>query len=617
MLRVLKQLSARDKLLSLLCLTLVAFQVWLDIELPDFMGDVIKKLQVSAATSTRENLTGEILMSGTKMLLCAAGSVALSITVGFFAAMIAANYSYTVRAALFNKISDFGTAEMKRFSPASLITRTTNDITQLQMVISMGLQVMIKAPITAVWAVCRILGKSTSLSLIVACAVGVLAITITIVMRFVIPKFRIIQRQVDDVNRVIDESLTGLKVVRAFNADEYQQEKFERVNLNLTATNLFTMRVMSFFGPIIGLVMSSLQLVIQFVGAVIINAFHIGGAAQNGDPIQDALDLLNARASFLADLTVFTTYAMMVVMSFMMLTMIFMILPRAQVSANRICEVLDEPISVSEGTNVSPTASASEGASADDIAGTLEFKNVSFHFPGSEENFMKGLNFKVTKGQTLAIIGSTGSGKSTLLNLAARLYDSTEGEVLLNGQNVKDYPFDILYKKIGLIPQKATLFADTIRDNIAFGDKNSVITEDDIMQALDIAQATEFVMKKDGGLDFMVSQGGSNISGGQKQRLAIARAIAKKPEILLFDDSFSALDFKTDRLLRKGIAEKLSDTTCLIVASRIGTIKNADCILVLADGEIVGKGTHRELLKSCSVYREIAQSQLTEAELEA
>ncbi|MBO7515312.1 MAG: ABC transporter ATP-binding protein [Lachnospiraceae bacterium] len=614
MFRIINQLSKRDKLLALICLALIAGQVWLDIELPDFMADVVKNLATS-----KENLTGDILVSGMWMLLCAAGSVALSITVGYLSAMIAADFSYTVRASLFNKISDFGTTEMKHFSPASLITRTTNDITQIQMVISMGLQVMIKAPVTAVWAVVRILGKSTSLSIIVAVAVTILAITITTVMRLVIPKFKLIQRQVDDVNRVIDESLTGLKGVRAFNADEYQQDKFERVNVNLTATNLFTMRTMAFMGPVISLVMSSIQLVIYYVGAIIINAFNIGGTAPNGDPIETAKQLVDARGEILGDLTVFGSYAMMVVMSFMMLTMIFMILPRAQVSAKRIREVLDEPISVTGGNNYVASATTPEGAlePAEDIVGTLEFKNVSFHFPGSDENFMKNLNFRVTKGQTLAIIGSTGSGKSTLLNLAARLYDATEGEVLLNGQNVKDYPFEVLYKKIGLIPQKATLFADTIRDNVTFGDRNAAISEEDILQALDIAQATEFVMKKDGGLDFMVSQGGSNISGGQKQRLAIARAIAKKPEILLFDDSFSALDFKTDRLLRKEISEKLVDTTCIIVASRIGTIKNADCILVLADGEIVGQGKHRDLLQNCSVYREIAQSQLTEAELEA
>lgn len=614
MIKIIKQLPGRDKLIALLCLALVAGQVWLDIELPDFMAEVVQKL-----ASTEENLTGDILVSGMWMLLCAAGSVALSITVGYLAARIAANFSYTVRASLFNKISDFGTAEMKHFSPASLITRTTNDITQIQMVISMGLQVMVKAPITAVWAVVRILGKSTSLSIVVAVAVAILAITITTVMRFVIPKFRIIQRQVDDVNRVIDESLTGLKVVRAFNADEYQQNKFERVNLNLTATNLFTMRTMSFMGPIIGLVMSSIQLVIYYIGAVIINAFNMGGTSPSGSPITTAKELVEARSEFFGDLVVFGSYAMMVVMSFMMLTMIFMILPRAQVSAKRIREVLDEKISVESGNAYVPNDKEVEGAieSATDPIGTIEFKNVSFHFPGSNENFMKNLNFKVTQGQTLAIIGSTGSGKSTLLNLAARLYDATEGEVLLDGHNVKDYPFEVLYKKVGLIPQKATLFADTIRDNVTFGDRHAKISEEDVMAALDIAQATEFVMKKEGGLDFMVSQGGSNISGGQKQRLAIARAIAKKPEILLFDDSFSALDFKTDRLLRKEIAEKLKDTTCVIVASRIGTIKNADCILVLADGEIVGKGTHRELLKSCDVYREIAQSQLTEAELEA
>ena len=578
------------------------------------MAEVVQKL-----ASTEENLTGDILVSGMWMLLCAAGSVALSITVGYLAARIAANFSYTVRASLFNKISDFGTAEMKHFSPASLITRTTNDITQIQMVISMGLQVMVKAPITAVWAVVRILGKSTSLSIVVAVAVLILAITITTVMRFVIPKFRIIQRQVDDVNRVIDESLTGLKVVRAFNADEYQQNKFERVNLNLTATNLFTMRTMSFMGPIIGLVMSSIQLVIYYIGAIIVNGINLGDTSPTGELINTVKVLKDTRADFFADLVVFGSYAMMVVMSFMMLTMIFMILPRAQVSAKRIREVLDEEISVQSGNAYVPNDKEIEGAveSAADPIGTIEFKNVSFHFPGSNENFMKNLNFQVTQGQTLAIIGSTGSGKSTLLNLAARLYDATEGEVLIDGHNVKDYPFEVLYKKVGLIPQKATLFADTIRDNVTFGDRHAKISEEDVMAALDIAQATEFVMKKEGGLDFMVSQGGSNISGGQKQRLAIARAIAKKPEILLFDDSFSALDFKTDRLLRKEIAEKLKDTTCVIVASRIGTIKNADCILVLADGEIVGKGTHRELLKSCDVYREIAQSQLTEAELEA
>lgn len=583
MVKLFKHLRKIDWIWIIVSFCLIVLQVFLELRLPDYTKEIGYLIQ------SKDSIMSDILIAGGKMLLCALGGAGLSVIVGYLAAVVGADFSYNVGDKVFSKITNLGIGEIHRFSTASLITRTTNDITQVQMVISMGLQIIIKAPIMTVWAVMKIIGKSWQLSLVTAAFVVFIAIVLSLLMVFVLPKFRMMQKLVDNMNRVTRENLTGLRVVRAFNAEEYQTEKFEQANDTLTKTQLFTQRSMSIMQPTMMLVMNGLSLAIYWVGAHLLN---------NTALIQ--------RESLYLDIMVFISYAIFVIMSFMMLIMIFMILPRAQVAATRINEVLDSDISVREGK-----------IEKSEKTGEIEFHNVSFHYPDSDENVLKNINFIAKKGETIAFIGATGSGKTTLINLVARLYDVTGGEVLIDGINVKDYSFKALYNKLGYVSQKAILFSDTIKENIAFGEAAAPVEDQVIKQAIDIAQATEFVSEKEEGIEAFIVQGGSNVSGGQKQRLSIARAIARKPEILIFDDSFSALDYKTDKEVRRRISKDLKGTTCLIVAQRIGTIKHADKIIVLDDGEAVGIGTHQELLENCSVYKEIALSQLSAEELNA
>ncbi|MBR1584367.1 MAG: ABC transporter ATP-binding protein [Clostridia bacterium] len=588
MMKIFRFMRRRDRWYALLCLLLVAGQVWFDLTMPDYMSDITRLIV------TPDSAMADIWIAGGKMLLCALGSAALSVIVGYFAAKLASNFSYTIREKVFHRVTDFGAAEIKRFSTASLITRTTNDITQIQMLVAMGLQVMIKAPIMAVWAILKIVGKNWQLSLVTAAAVVVIVTAILILMRLVLPKFRIVQRQIDDVNRVTRENLTGLRIVRAFNAERYQEEKFETANQNLMATQLYTSRHMAALMPVISLVMSGLSLAIYWLGASLVNGIPVTGMAA-----------IQQRVTMFSEVVVFSSYAIYVVMSFMMMIMIFMMLPRAQVSAARIEEVLAARPAVQEG----------EGAEARE-KGSIVFKNVSFRYGDASEDCLTDISFEARPGETVAFIGATGSGKSTLVSLAARLYDATQGEILLDGQDIQDYTFDQLYEKVGYIAQKAVLFSGTVEENLTFGDAGHPITAEDWNAALDIAQAKDFVDNLPGGEQGNIAQGGANLSGGQKQRLSIARAIARKPEILIFDDSFSALDYRTDAALRRRLAADLKGTTCLIVAQRIGTVKNADRIIVLDEGRAVGMGTHEELMQSCDVYREIALSQLSQTELE-
>lgn len=593
---LLRYMRKRDIGLTVLCVLLVAGQVFLDLRMPDYTKEI------TLLISSESNVISDYFAAGGKMLACAFGSALLAVVVGYLAASIAADFSYDIRGRVFAKVSDFGAGEISRFSTASLITRTTNDITQIQMVVAMGLQVLIKAPIMAVWAIMKIIGKSWELSVLTASAVVIIVTVIGILMAVLIPKFKIVQKQVDDVNRVTRENLTGLKVVRAFNAEKYQEDKFEQANGSLMKTQLFTTRGMAFLFPVMMFVQSGLSLGIYWLGAWLIDDIAIpldGTAAQ-------IFTSIGARADLLGDVVAFNSYALYVVMSFVLLLMIFVMLPRAQVSADRINEVLHADIAVKEGTT--------EGTDLEE-KGTIEFRNVSFRYPNAAENCLENISFKAEKGQTIAVIGATGSGKSTLVGLAARLYDATEGEVRIDGKDVREYSFHGLYHKLGYVTQKAVLFSDTIENNVAFGEAAEKVERRDVEHALDIAQGTEFVIRMEDGLDSKIAQSGSNLSGGQKQRLAIARAVARKPEILIFDDSFSALDYKTDKELRKRLSSDLQGTTCVIVAQRIGTIRHADKIIVLEDGKAVGIGTHEELMKNCSVYQEIALSQLSQAEL--
>ena len=594
MIRLFKQMSKKDRWLVLLCIFLVGGQVYFDLTLPDYTKEI------TTLISTESSVLADYFSAGGKMLACALCSAVLAVIVGYFAAKIAADFSFDIREKLFHKVSAFGSGEIKKFSTASLITRTTNDITQIQMVVAMGLQVMIKAPIMAIWAVCKIVGKSWQLSVVTASAVILLITTIVVLLVVLLPKFKVVQKQIDDLNRVTRENLTGLRVIRAFNAEEYQEDKFEKTSEALMKTQLFTMRGMSFLFPVMILVQSGLTLAIYWLGAYLINDISIPLTGSLGS----ILTAITSRADMLSDVVAFTSYAMYVVMSFVLLMAIFMILPRAQVSASRINEVLDAPISVKEGTG-----------STSEQKGEIEFRNVSFRYPDASEDCLSDISFSVKQGETIAFIGATGSGKSTLVGLAARLYDATKGSVLIDGKDIRSYTFTELYSKLGYVPQKAVLFADTIKNNVGFGSCDHPITQEDISCAIQIAQAQQFVNDTENGMDSSIAQGGGNVSGGQKQRLAIARAIARKPEILIFDDSFSALDYKTDRALRKEISEKLTGTTCMIVAQRIGTIRHADKIVVLDDGKAVGIGTHEQLMQSCKVYQEIALSQLSQSEL--
>ncbi len=588
MLKIFRFMKKRDLGYALLCLILVAGQVWFDLTMPDYMSDITKLIVTPGSPMT------EIWIAGAKMLSCALGSAALAVIVGYFASRLASNFSYTVREKVFYHVTDFGAREMKKFSTASLITRTTNDITQIQMLVAMGLQVMIRAPIMAVWAVLKIVGKSWELSLLTAGAVLLIMIVILVLMKLVLPKFRIIQTQIDEVNRVTRENLNGLRIVRAFNAEKYQEDKFEAANRNLMKTQLYTSRKMAILMPFISMIMSGLSLGIYWLGASLVNQVAITGSAAVAE-----------RVNVFSEVVVFSSYAIYVVMSFMMLVVIFMMWPRAQVSAARIEEVLATVPQVREGQGAEGTEK-----------GSIEFRHVSFRYADASEDCLQDISFSANPGETVAIVGPTGSSKTSLVSLAARLYDATEGEILLDGQDIRSYTFDQLYEKIGYISQKAVLFSGTVEENLSFGESGQKISEEVQKEALDIAQATEFVDNMPDKLQANIAQGGTNLSGGQKQRLTIARAIARKPEILIFDDSFSALDYRTDAVLRKRLATDLKGTTCLIVAQRIGTVKNADRIIVLDEGRMAGIGTHEELMKNCPVYQEIALSQLSQTELE-
>ena len=568
----------------IVCLIFIVTQVWLDLKLPDYMSEITRLVQ------TEGSAMGDIWVQGSYMLFCALGSLISAVIVGFFAARIAATLSKRLRESLYTKVESFSMQEINQFSNASLITRSTNDITQVQMVFAMGLQVMIKAPILAVWAILKILGKNFEWSLVTAGAVCVLLVMLSIILIFAVPKFKIIQGLTDNLNLVTRENLTGIRVVRAYNAENYQEEKFENANNILTRTHLFTGRIMAIMGPGMTLIMSGLSLAIYWIGAYLIEA-------------ADRMD----KIGLFSDMVVFSSYSIQVVMAFMMLTMIFIMLPRATVSAKRIMEVLNTPLSIVDGTKQAPT----------DRVGEVEFRNVSFKYPDAEEYVIENISFKANRGETVAFIGSTGSGKSTLINLVPRFYDATEGEVLVDGMNVKDYKQSDLNNKLGYVSQKAVLFAGTVESNIAFGDNGRQMAKlDQVKKAITIAQGRDFVEKMDRTYHSSIAQGGSNVSGGQKQRLAIARAICRDPEIYIFDDSFSALDYKTDRVLRAALRQETKDATHLIVAQRIGTIIHADKIIVLDEGKMVGIGTHQELLKNCEVYRQIAYSQLSKEELE-
>ncbi len=585
MFKLFKTLGKKELLMALICFVLIVGQVWLELKMPDYMSEITVLVQ------TEGSQMSEIVKNGGYMLACALGSLLSAIIVGYMTATISATLSMKVRKKLFDKVENLAMHEVKQFSTSSLITRTTNDITQVQMFVAMGLQLLIKAPITAAWAITKILNKSWQWSAITAVAVGVLLTTIGILIAIVLPRFNKVQKLIDKLNNVTRENLTGIRVVRAFNAEEYQQNKFEDVNTDLTNLQLFNQKAFAVLSPIMYLVMYFLTLAIYFVGASL---------------IKDAL--MADKLTLFGNMVVFSSYAMQIIMSFLMLAMIFMMLPRAQVSAKRINEVLDTEISIKEGTIDKDTTSEK---------GTVEFKNVSFKYPDAEEYLLRDISFKADKGQTVAFIGSTGSGKSTLINLIPRFYDTTEGEVLVDGVNVKEYKSEFLHNKIGYVSQKAVMFDGTVASNVAYGDNGKPeLTENQIKEAIKVAQGKDFVERMDDKYNTHIASGGTNVSGGQKQRLSIARAIARDPEIYIFDDSFSALDYKTDVVLRKALKEHTGDSTCLIVAQRIGTIINADKIIVLDDGKVVGEGTHKELLKNCEVYKQIALSQLSKEELE-
>lgn len=584
MIKLLKNMRKREALMALLCAALVIGQIYFDLALPDYMT------QLTTLIKTPGSTTGDIVKVGVQMLGCTLASAVLSIGAGFLAARTASGFSFTVREKLFHHVMDIGSEEMQTFSVPSLITRTTNDITQIQMIVAMGLQMIIKAPIMAVWAVIKILGKSWELSVVTAGFVVVLGVTILSIMSVCLPRFRLVQKLTDQINRVARENLTGINVVHAFNAEDYQTDKFNVPSKKMMETQMKNQKLFSVIMPAMNLGMNGLALVIYWLGAALVNNIALTDAA--------------ARLTMFTNVLVFSTYATYVVMSFMMLAMIYMLFPQAQVSAERINEVLDRQAAITPGTKDQGTET-----------GTVEFRNVSFRYPDAAGDALTGINFRVEKGQTLAIIGATGSGKTSLVSLIPRFYDATDGQVLVDGVNVKDYTFDALYNKLGYVTQKAVLFAGSIRDNVFFGESAAADTDETLSQAISLSQAQEFVEKLPEGTDYKIAQLGQNVSGGQKQRLSIARALARKPEILIFDDSFSALDYRTDAKLREGLARELGDTTKIIVAQRISTIRHADQIIVLDQGEAVGIGTHEELMKTCKVYQEIATSQLSAAEL--
>ena len=583
MIKLLKHMRPREKWMALLCLGFVVVQIYFDLRLPDYMTELTVLINTSGTTADIANV-------GFKMLGCTAASAAMAIACGFLAARTASGFSFVVREKLFHHVMDMGSEEMQAFSVPSLITRTTNDITQIQMILAMGLQMMIKAPIMAVWAVIKILGKSWELSAVTAGFVAVLFVTVLLIMRSCIPRFRLVQKMTDRINRAARENLTGIQVVHAFNAEEFQNEKFDGPSRGMMELQLKNQKLFALVQPVMALGMNGLALAIYWVGAALVNGIAVSD--------------LGARLTMFSNVLVFSTYATYIVMAFMMLAMIFMLLPQAQVSAERINEVLDRQASVREGSVRTGTET-----------GTVEFRHVSFRYPNASADELTDIHFKVEQGETLAIIGATGSGKTTLVSLIPRFYDAAAGEVLVDGVNVKDYAFDALYDKLGYVTQKAVLFSGTIRDNVLFGESAAGADDAALQDAIRLSQAEEFVARLPEGTEYEIAQLGRNVSGGQKQRLSIARALARKPEILVFDDSFSALDYRTDAKLREGLAEQLRGTTKIIVAQRISTIRHADRILVLDGGRIAGMGTHEDLMQSCRVYQEIATSQLSAAEL--
>ena len=585
MLKLIRKMRRSDVLMALVCSVLVLGQIYFDLELPDYMSDLTVLIETPGSTMS------DILHTGLEMLGCTLASAALCILCGYLTAKVAAGFALTTRERVFNKIADFGQHEMMSFSVPSLINRTTNDITQVQMVIAMGLQLLIKSPIMAVWAVIKIIDKSWELSVITAGFIVALLMVMVIVIALVVPRFRRVQKLTDKINLVARENLTGINVVHAYNAEDYQNEKFEKSNSELMRTQLFNQRTFAFLTPVMQLGMNALALVIYWVGASLVNAV----------PAEDTA----VRLETFSNIVVFGTYATYVIMSIMMLVSIIMLLPAAQVSAQRINEVLGSKTDIHEGTR-----------SDSPETGTVEFRHVSFHYPDGGD-VLEDISFKANRGETVAFIGATGSGKTTLVSLIARFYDATEGEVLVDGVNVKDYTFDALYDRVGYVTQKAVLFSGTVKSNVLFGKSRGGRGDADVGKALDLAMASEFVDRLPQGMDSPIAQGGTNVSGGQKQRLSIARALAREPEILIFDDSFSALDYRPDAALRAGLKSELGGTTRLIVAQRIGTIRNADKIIVLDDGKAVGIGTHDELMQNCPVYQEIARSQLSSEELGA
>lgn len=584
MIKLLKNLPKRNWLMMLFAIGFVVLQVWLDLTIPDYMADI------TALVQTDGSKMADIMAAGGKMLLCAFGSLAATVVVAIISSRIASDFSAVLRAKLFNKVQGFSMEEIGRFSTASLITRSTNDVTQVQMFVTMGFQVLIKAPILAIWAVCKISAKSWQWTFSTGVAVAVLLIIVGLCVLIALPKFKKLQELTDDINRVTRENITGINVVRAYNAEKYQENKFETANNNLTKTQLFTSRTMSFMMPGIQLIMSGLPLAIYWIGAYLINK----------------ADMMS-KITLFSDMVTFSSYAMQIVMAFMMMVMVFIILPRASVAAKRINEVLDTEATIEDGD---------KDIKDSGIRGEIEFKNVNFKYPDAEDYVLSDISFSVKKGETLAIIGATGCGKSTVINLIPRFYDVTEGEVLVDGVNVKDYKQKELRNKIGYVSQKATLFGGTVKSNIAYGDNGKDgFMESDIVDSVYVAQASEFVEKMGEGYDSYIAQGGGNLSGGQKQRLSIARAVCRHPEIFIFDDSFSALDYRTDRALRSALKKECADATKIIVAQRIGTIRDADKIIVLENGTIAGMGKHDELMKNCEVYRQIAYSQLSKEEL--
>ena len=586
MLKLLHNLRRREWTMAAVCTVLILGQIYFDLSLPDYMSNLTVLIKTPGSTMS------DILDTGLKMLGCTLASAVLCVICGYLTAKVAAGFSFSIRENIFHKIADFGQQEMMSFSVPSLINRTTNDITQVQMLVAIGLQILIKSPVMAVWAIIKIVGKSWTLSAITAGFVVALLVMMVVIIGVVVPRFRRVQKLTDHINLVARENLNGINVVHAYNAEDYQNAKFLKGNETLMRTQLFNQRAFAFLMPGVTLAMNALSLVIYWVGASIVNAIPAADAAE--------------RLSTFSNIVVFGTYATYVIMSIMMMVMIIMLSPAAQVSAQRINEVLETRDSLIQGTR----ADASE-------TGTVEFRDVSFHYPSSNKNVLEHITFQARQGETVAFIGATGSGKTTLVSLAARFYDATEGQVLVDGVDVKDYTFDALYDRVGYMTQKAILFSGDVRGNVLFGASRGGDSDEDVRKALDLAQASEFVDKMPGGIHAPIAEGGTNVSGGQKQRLSIARALARRPEILVFDDSFSALDYRTDAKLRAGLDRELKDTTRLIVAQRIGTIRDADKIIVLDEGKMVGMGTHDELMRTCPVYQEIARSQLSQEELGA